>query len=75
MCSDAAVELGVEVLGAETGEDVMQVGVGGDTGERVALEPLPRLEEARRKDPGSAGAFPRSKARLRLLREVEAVGG
>ena len=72
----AAVLVEVEVLLAEAGERVVEVGVRDDGGERLALEPdagveqLPRLLRVRGRRPPPCRRDPRQ----RLARQVEPVG-
>src|SRR5579884_828467 len=71
-----AVELVVEVLRAEQLELGPQRFVRSHAGERVALEPPPRIEQPRGDDPCGAGAAAGGREpRLGLGRQVEQVGG
>src|SRR5439155_17253772 len=71
---DTPMEVRVEVLGPELGEDRDQGSMHRNAGECVPLEPLSRVEEARRHPPGRGRRSAWGKPCLRLLRKIELVG-
>ena len=75
MRSGAAVQLGVEMVGRELGQEVAQLGVRCDAGQRVALTPIAGLEQLRRdRRRAPLRPAPRHEAGLRLTRQIEPVG-
>ena len=69
-CSSAS-----KCSGVELGEQLAQLGVRGDPGERVALEARALLQQPRRDLTRGASGPARREAGLRLLRQVQPVGG
>src|SRR4051794_19343926 len=74
MLPRATVQLGVEMVWRELGEQLAQLGVGRHSGQRVSLQPEAFLQQARADLPRRAAGAAGGEAGLRFLRQVEPVG-
>ena len=71
----AAVQIRIEVLGRQPGEQLAELGVRRRSGQGIALQPVTCLEELRRdRWPVGLAAAPGNEAGLGFPRQVEPVG-
>src|SRR5205823_12705723 len=73
LLTESPMLLGVEVLRPELSQDRHERPMRGNTGERVALEPLPRVEQPWRDPPRRRRGTARPQARPRPPRQIELV--